>query len=474
MPISYDAVVSTLFESYQPMKLLSLFAGAGGLDIGLEQAGFTTVLANELEEHRCKTLVENRNLFKLSAEAFDSWFETQLGQKCYRSISEVEKSELYNRLKHVLGQKRHFLEKAQILQGDLRHFTSARLAELAKVEVGELSLVAGGPPCQPFSRSGKRQTFEASDGQLFLEFVRVVRDLRPRWFLFENVKGLLLSKTAVVKQLCQACGKTSLPTFQNRNRVLQGEAVALRCDCGSSDSSLLTEDVKGGSLAIVLNEFERAGYQCTWQVLNAADFGVPQLRERLIIVGSRDGETFSWPEPTHASQTSATSEQLSLFAQAGTLKPWVSMRNAVWEKGHDSFGHLDAQNAVLWVKNVVRPHDEPVTWSLDRPSPTIGAHQAAKLAIAPDGVPQEQLLRQQWHVLGKRQGDTPPVPVHHALLSDRELLKLQTFPESWYLYGTRMQRAFQIGNAVPPMLSKALGEAILQSSLAKDKALQYA
>ena len=240
------------------------------------------------------------------------------------------------------------------------------------------------------------------------------------------------------------------------------------------NSSPAVENLKGGSLTVILNEFEKIGYTCTWKVLNAADFGVPQIRERLIVVGSRDGEAFSWPRPTHSSQAFETNEQLSLFSQASTLKPWVSMRTAVWNKGHDRFGNLDSKRAVLWVKNVVRPHDEPVTWSLDRPSPTIGAHQAAKLAIAPDGVPQAQLLRQQWHVLGKRQGDTPPVPVHHALLSDKELLKLQTFPESWYLYGTRMQRAFQIGNAVPPILSKALGEAIVQASSAKDKLLQYA
>ena len=194
MPISYDAVVSTLFESYQPMKLLSLFAGAGGLDIGLEQAGFTTVLANELEEHRCKTLIENRNLFKLTAEKFDSWFQTQLEQKCYRSISEQEKVELYNRLKYALRQKRHFLEEAHILQGDVRNSTSEKLAELAKVQVGELGLVAGGPPCQPFSRSGKRQTFTVADGQLFLEFVRVVRDLRPAGFCLKMSKVCCLVK----------------------------------------------------------------------------------------------------------------------------------------------------------------------------------------------------------------------------------------------------------------------------------------
>jgi Site-specific DNA methylase len=86
------------------------------------------------------------------------------------------------------------------------------------------------------------------------------------------------------------------------------------------------------------------------------------------------------------------------------------------------------------------------------------------LALAPYGVPEEQLARQQWHTLGKRQGDLPPVFVEHQMLSDEELLRLQTFPPDWYLHGTRMERAFQIGNAVPPLFAKAVGQAILKSS----------
>lgn len=468
-----NARASSQQRVFEQVKLLSLFAGGGGLDAGLEQAGFRTVLANELEEHGCRTLEENRALSHLKPEEFNVWFDKQLQQRCYRAVSEAEKLRLYNRLKLGVGQERHFLEEAHILQGDIRGYPSETLAELAHMKTGELDLVAGGPPCQPFSRSGKRQTFDVSDGQLFLEFVRIARDLKPRWFLFENVKGLILNKTAVVSQTCGGCGKTRLPSFEDRNRVLQDELSSLPCPCSEVDTPISVENVRGGTLTVILNEFERIGYRCTWKVLNAADFGAPQARERLIVIGSRDNEEFYWPEPTHTAVNVKTTAQQSLFGQTPALKPWVTMKESVWKEGHSEFGSLDSEEAVLWVKNVVRPHDEPVTWRLDRPSPTVGAHQAAKLAIAPEGVPETQLARQQWHVLGKRQGDTSPVPVKHALLSDEELLALQTFPRNWYLYGTRMQRAFQIGNAVPPTLAKALGEAIFASSNASSKVLQY-
>ena len=140
------------------------------------------------------------------------------------------------------------------------------------------------------------------------------------------------------------------------------------------------------------------------------------------------------------------------------------MYDALWRKGQSRYGKLNLKKAVLWVKNVVRPHAEPVTWPLTRVAPTIGAHQGAKLALAPFGVPQEQLRRQQWHTLGRRQGDLPPVFVEHEYLTDEELLKLQTFPGDWYLFGTRMQRASQIGNAVPPCLARHVGSAILEAS----------
>lgn len=447
--------------------LISLFAGAGGLDIGLENAGFTTKVINELEFYACETLRQNRKLSVMTDAESDAWIEEQLSQRCHHRLSGGERASLRARLRKSI-RAHSYLKHAEIIEGDIRKVTTAMLLAKAQSEKGKLTLVAGGPPCQPFSRAGKRETLEADDGKLFLEFVRIVNEARPRWFLFENVKGLAQSRTLTPYLVCSECGlKKPLP-FSERGDALVGKLIKGTCSaCTSKSAQIQIEDVRGGSLEIILSEFQALGYRCHHKVLNAADYGVPQSRERLFIVGSRDGEEFEWPKQTHFERNerfnSLKSRQLDLLSSQDTeMRPWLSMRDVLWKHGHPLFGRLDLSRAEIWVKNVVRPHAEPVSWSLDRPSPTVGAHQAAKLAIAPDGVPPEQLARQQWHTKGHRQRDLPPVDVNHAYLSDPELLTLQTFPDDWYLFGTRMQRAFQIGNAVPPKLAEAVGRAILR------------
>lgn len=443
----------------RPYSLISLFTGAGGLDLGLEQAGFETLVANEVGAHACETLRQNQILSRLAPSEFEGWFSSQMGQRCYKGTPEEIAEDLRCRLQSDL-KSRIYLEKAKIIERDVRELPSAEVLELAGVKRGEVDLIAGGPPCQPFSRAGKRESVNTNTGRLFKDFVRLVDEIRPRWFLFENVKGLTLTKAPLAYLNCKSCSRTHLLNFDDWERVQASSDFSLKCyKCDGASTSITWQDKPGGSLDIILNEFSQAGYLCRHKILNAADFGAPQQRERLIIVGSRDNEDFEWPEPSHCK--AQDSEEPTLFALDNKL-PWRGMGEALWPNGHWKYGAMST-DAVLWVKNIVRPHDEPVTWSLSRSSPTIGAHQGAKLAIAPFGVPEAQLFRQQWHTLGRRQGDTPPVFVEHEYLTDLELMRLQTFPDNWYLYGTRMERAFQIGNAVPPVLARVVGEALVNA-----------
>ena len=443
----------------QKRTLISLFAGAGGLDLGLEQAGFVTKVAIDVEHQACETLKQNKKLCNLTGLETDGFIRNALKQKCFNRLNRVNKELFFERIRKS-KHKEKYLQEAEIIEGDIRKIASIDL--LAKLKNEPLFCIAGGPPCQPFSKAGRQKSLDCTkNGDLFFEFVRLVNDLQPSWFVFENVKGITFTKTDVVYQVCQLCRSKNIAPFEIRQSFEHDKSIIPCLKCRGAKTRWIVKNEAGGSLKIIIHEFEKIGYKCQNRVLNAADFGVPQIRERLFIVGNRHNKDFEWPKPTHQ-KLKTQNHQLEIFANRN-LKPWKSMSDILWSEIHPIYGKFDRTEAKLWVKNVVRPHDEPVTWSLDRPSPTIGAHQSAKLAFAPNGVSEQQLYRQQWATKGRKQGDTPPVFVEHQYLSDEELLKLQTFPAWWYLHGTRMQRAFQIGNAVPPLLARAIGKAILSA-----------
>ena len=428
---------------------ISLFSGAGGLDIGVEDAGFEVRCSVELNRFACETLRANKELGKhLAPENFAAWFRSRSGND-YPRWGDDQIKLVEQRVRAGVG-AHTYLEHCEVLERDITTLRTSTVLEAARLKRGDLDLVFGGPPCQSFSRAGKRESVDDERGRLFLDFVRIVSEARPRWFLFENVKGLILTKTSVWSISC-SCGIDEIPAFDPERTEPDASSHPPACrSCGSEKTRWrIDKDRRGGALDLIVSEFERIGYHCHPFVLDAADYGAPQHRERLFIVGSRDGEIPAIESGSLSGEGRARHRTLwdALFQSKNPYHDWP----------------LDPETAVLWVKNVVRPHDEPVTWDLRRPSPTIGAHQGAKLAIAPRGVPLEQLARQQWHVLGRRQGDTKPVKVDHSYLSDEDLLTLQTFPRHWFVAGTRMERVFQIGNAVPPVLAKVVASALVDT-----------
>ena len=187
---------------------ISLFSGAMGLDIGLMNAGIDIRVGQDFDDYCVRTMLANG----------------------HRGIL-----------------------------GDIREISSEKLLGAAGMCVGEPFLICGGPPCQPFSTAGKRLGINDPRGSLFRDFVRMIDEIHPRFFVMENVRGLM---SALLKD-------------EN------GE---------NTDTKVLD---------IILDEFRRLNYKTVYGVLDAVNYGVPQFRERFVLIGSRDNEDIFLPIPTH-------------------------------------------------------------------------------------------------------------------------------------------------------------------------------
>ena len=212
---------------------ISLFAGAYGLDLGLEKAGFQTVSLVEIEPDATKTISLNRPHLSPCAVP--------------RDICQVNAETLLQEAGKLLG-----------LDRPLRS--------------NEVDLVTGGPPCQPFSTAGKRGSVGDPRGSLFMEFIRIVDEIKPRFFIMENVKGLL-----------------SAP-IRHRPHDRRG----LGCP------PLESAEMSGAALQVILAEMKRIGYEVVYDLLNTADYGVPQCRERVIFIGYKSNDSVTFPLPTHS------------------------------------------------------------------------------------------------------------------------------------------------------------------------------
>jgi DNA (cytosine-5)-methyltransferase 1 len=214
-------------------KIISLFSGAGGMDIGFEKAGFEVAVAVELDPTCCQTLRKNR-------------------------------------------------PNTPVIEADISKLKTSEILKIAGLNVLETGLVIGGPPCQSFSLAGKRLGMNEPRGRLVLEFIRIVRESLPVAFVMENVKGMA--------------------------NWHKGEAL-----------NAIKEALKEPVL------FEGVNYKYTIQhkILNAVNFGVPQHRERIFLVGNRVNKEFIFPKPTHGVVTN----QAGLFND--TLKKYSTVSEAI-------------------------------------------------------------------------------------------------------------------------------------------------
>lgn len=373
---------STSLSSSQKPIALSFFSGAMGLDLGIEKAGFDVRLACEVDKF------------------------------CRQTIS---------------------LNKPEIaLLSDINQYEADDVMRAANLNPNDdIDLIVGGPPCQAFSTAGKRKGFEDERGNVFLKYLDLCFNLRPKFFVIENVRGLLSSP------------------LKHRPHNQRGEEFP----------DLSQDELKGGALNFILRLLENSGYSYSFNLYNSANFGVPQVRERVIIVCSRDGGKPPFLTPTHSQN-----------GEYG-LKKWTSFSSVV--KGIHSHEHINFPEKRLKYYRLLKagqnwrslPDNLQVEamgksyysgggktgflrrLSWDKPSPTLVTHPA---------MPATDLAH----------------PEENRPLSIQEYKKVQQFPDSWELSGALLEQYKQVGNAVPIGLGFAVGK-LIYSLLFGEKVKSY-
>jgi DNA (cytosine-5)-methyltransferase 1 len=355
--------------------MIGICSGAGGLDLGLERAGFTTLAAVDIDKDCVETLRANRGALRKP--------------------------------------------DAQVLCEDLGAIKpKAWLSELG-LRRGELDLLAGGPPCQAFTTTGRRRALADDRGSVVHQYLRLLRELEPAYFLMENVTGFL-------------------------SVALRHRPLAKR---GKGHRALAPDETKGSVFRWFLSELVDSGYTVTWGVLDAVDFGVPQFRQRTVLVGTRSAHPVYLPRATHF--------------ESGKPR-WLTLMDAV--KGLNETGRL-VQPLSEFKVSVFRNIPAGGNWrdlTLSKRRATMGK------AFLAEGGKSGWWRRLAW------EKPTPTIltmpdhsstglihPEETRCLSVRECARCQTFPDEWQFKGSSRSQYRQIGNAVPVALAASLGRHIL-------------
>lgn len=308
------------------MNVVSLFSGAGGLDLGFKNAGFNIIWANDFDKDAVATY------------------------------------------KHNIGE----------------HIIHKKIEDISTNEIPDCDVVIGGFPCQGFSQANLLRFEDDDRNKLYLEFLRVVREKQPKYFFAENVRGIL---------------------------------------------SL------GGGTAIekIENDFASAGYKMQKRLFNVANFGVPQARWRVILVGTRNDiqDNYEYPSETHAAPKKAKKE---------ALLPWVSIGEALKDipepetSDHNLVNHIYSQYKVTNRNFTGHRTTDP-----NKPSPTILARGNGKGGVC-----------------------AIQHPKNHRRMSIRESALIQTFPINFEFLGSMTSCYRQVGNAVPVLFASKIAEQLME------------
>lgn len=304
-------------------------------------------------------------------------------------------------------------EPKMALIGDINQYSPDEILKMAKIPKGrKVDIIFGGPPCQAFSTAGARRALNDERGNVFLRYIDVVKAIKPTYVVIENVRGLL-----------------SAP-YPYGN---------------------VTESIKGGALCVIMDRLAEAGYTVSFELYNAANFGAPQIRERVVMIGKLGSEKVNYLEPTH--------DEKSRYG----LKPWRTLGDALGTLSEDVVHHyIEFPEKRLKYYRMLK---EGQYWkdlppeiqkeamgnvyllgggrtgfyrrlSYSRPSPTLVTNPA---------MPATDLCH----------------PTEERPLSVEEYSCIQEFPQNWKICGPILEQYKQIGNAVPIKLGEAIAKRII-------------
>ena len=314
--------------------------------------------------------------------------------------------------------------KIKVLE-DINNYSAKEIRKEAGLKSNEkIDLIVGGPPCQAFSTAGKRLSINENRGIVFIKYLELIKELNPTYFVIENVRGLL-----------------SVPLKHVPHDKRKGK--------------LKTKEEKGGTLNYILNYLNNIGYKVSFNLYNSANFGSPQIRERVIIIGNKK-EKLPYLTPTH-----------SQHGEFG-LKPWKTFKAAV--KGLHNINHDYVKFPEVRLK-YYKKLKEGQNW---RNLPLKLQKEALGNSYYLGGGKTGFLRRLGWNKPSPTLVTDPMMPatdlahpVENRPLSIQEYKRIQEFPDDWKLAGSIRNQYKQIGNAVPVSLGKAIGKLIVNHILKK-------
>ncbi len=389
-------------------KVTDLFASCGGMSTGFENAGFNIKIANEIWEPAARTHIRN-----------------------------------HKKTKMILGDITNPEIKKQVIESSKEN---------------SVDVIIGGPPCQAYSVAGLRKPND-SRGKLFEDYIEVVEEVQPKIFVMENVRGLLSVWTE--KENLSHDEMREINKFNNLKED-KVELLLKRRKSRTSPSVKFTkkeekeitrldgEIKKQQKIAIpfqeklmdkIKREFRKIGYKVEHKLLNAANYGVPQLRERVIIIGTRYDIPIEFPKETHDEET------------------WVTVKEAIGDlknlKQDEEINHLIMNHSKEFLKKIkATKHGKSI----------FGVYNHAFNKPRPN---------RPSNTVKENHGSVFLHYEQNRAMTPRELARLQSFPDEFIFEGAKNQILTQIGNAVPPRLAEAIGKSI-KNMLRKIKKLEVA